>query len=239
MTLKKMSRKQSLRRKIKEPKGRKESEENVVEGLMRSKQRMPQLYPKLLAGDGELLDGNSRGEAGFSDSKTLDWVKTEKDKILVKAAANYRRAVGSEETRRIIVSMAEILEKEGVKKKKMISELKKELPYSDRTIREYLPDKFKQIEKKRKPRQKALKSAEAPPRNAGRKEAGNSPGPQNPQGGSAEQETPNGSDADKQQPPEWQRFEFMRELRNVLVKITLKVRTSVALSEGDFEIELQ
>jgi len=142
---------------------RKELDQEVVAGLSKSFKVLRPVYPIVKAEDGEIIDGFHRREAAPITYErycvTLKGVKSEKEKLLYRMHLNYRRKVTKEERKKQLTRLAEILEKEGVTREEMVSELAKITPFQERWIRELLPDKYKMVE--RAPKKEATKKEAA------------------------------------------------------------------------------
>ena len=106
-----------------------------------------ELYPVLVAEDGEVLDGKHRVEAKPKWHKKTVQAKTRLEKILVRVKAHYRRRVPREETQALILEVAHELEASGVECRTISSELANMMPYSAKYIQTLLPEKYKQPEK--------------------------------------------------------------------------------------------
>lgn len=130
---------------------KKELDHEVVVGLEKSFKTLRPVYPIVKAEDGEILDGYHRKEAApITYEKycvVLKGVTSEKDKLLYKLHLNYRREVPKKEREKHLTRLAEILEGEGVPRQEMVSALAKITPFTDRYIRELLPEKYKYVEK--------------------------------------------------------------------------------------------
>ena len=119
--------------------------------LKRSKGIVGALYPVLLDAQGNVIDGLHRLEADPNwPKRKLEWVKDEETRELVRTHANLmRREVSLEERRGSFLELAKHMEKKGVKKGKISTELSKVSGFSDRWVRELLPDEFKAEQMKR------------------------------------------------------------------------------------------
>ena len=119
--------------------------------LKRSKEIVGHLYPVLLDAHGNVIDGLHRLEVDPNWPKQkLGWVKTDKDRELVRAHANLmRRHVELEERKRQFESLARLMAEAGVKKKEIAAEMARIVPFSDRYVRMLLPDEFKAKEMRR------------------------------------------------------------------------------------------
>jgi hypothetical protein len=112
-----------------------------------------QLYPVLKAKDGEILDGVHRSEAdGSWRSETLEQIDSEEKKAAARLIANFhRRRVSREEKTKLINSLAELYEKEGLKVNPVGSHKPNEIAdkiaevtgIHVQTVRRYLSDEFK------------------------------------------------------------------------------------------------
>jgi hypothetical protein len=103
-----------------------------------------ELYPLLVNQDGKRLDGDHRAEwnPGWH-TKTVQ-TKNRLEEIVVRLTAHHRRRVPKTETQTLVLEAAEELEKSGVEKTKVSTELARLLPYEDSYIRELLPNKYKE-----------------------------------------------------------------------------------------------
>jgi very-short-patch-repair endonuclease len=129
----------------------------ALELLERSIRQLGQIYSVIEDSDGEVLAGRHRLQAGATKKTVIDTQKIAERlgisrrmaKLMIILHSNVQRRVSREETREIILEMAKELEKQGIPKEKIASELyKKYVPYSERYIRELLPDEYKQVEKR-------------------------------------------------------------------------------------------
>ena len=121
----------------------------AVEGLGKSEENVGQLQPVLVDKSGNIIDGMHRITVDPKwKVERLDWVKTEKDRVLVKLHANYRRQVSKKELSKDFVDIAQFLLREGEIKdpRDAASAVAKLVPYSERYVRELLPTKFKHME---------------------------------------------------------------------------------------------
>ena len=125
--------------------------------LERSLKQLGQIYSVIIDSDGEVLAGRHRLKAGATKKVTIDTQKIAERlgisrkmaKLMIILHSNVQRRVSKEETRELILEMARELEAQGVPKEKIAAELyKKYVPYSERYIRELLPDEYKQVEKR-------------------------------------------------------------------------------------------
>jgi rubrerythrin len=127
------------------------SETEVIEGLRKSKAIVGELYPVLKRKDtGEIIDGFTRKRADPTWTEKEVEIRNEKEAILYRLYANYRRRVSSKETKVQIITLAETLEKEGVPRELILTKIAELTPYSERWIRYLLPAKYKAVEKTKK-----------------------------------------------------------------------------------------
>ena len=92
-------------------------DEELVEALKKTRQRIGELYPMLKAADGELLDGFHRVEADRKwGSRTLRNIRTKLDKLVVRHIAHRRRGIPASETRKTIDGIAQELIALGIAK---------------------------------------------------------------------------------------------------------------------------
>ena len=124
-------------------------EPDVVENLKASEQLAGQLQPVLRDRYGNIIDGNHRLTVNPNwRTEKLEWVKNEKDRIIAKIHANYRRTVSKEELRKEFVRLADMLLRENRidDLRNAPSAIAKLVPYSERYVRELLPLKYKHTE---------------------------------------------------------------------------------------------
>jgi hypothetical protein len=120
-------------------------DEETVKNLSASKDKVRQLYPILVDAEGNIIDGLHRKEADKNwETKKLEWVKTEKDRIIARVHVNnYRRTVTKAERRRDFNRLAEIASAEGVSRQNIASTLAEWTGFSDDYVRELLDPKYK------------------------------------------------------------------------------------------------
>ena len=114
--------------------------------LKKSKETIGQLYPILEAKDGEIIDGFHRQEADKNWKRVkLEHIDTEEKKLLARLIANFhRRPITREEKAEWINGLAEIYKKQGlIEGTSIIQKIVQVTGLSDRTIGEYLDDKYK------------------------------------------------------------------------------------------------
>ena len=122
---------------------------DIVDGLGRSKMIAGQLQPILVDQHGNVVDGNHRLSVDPDwKFEKLDWVKTDKDRRVVKLHANYRRTVSHDELTADFIALAESLLRERIidDLKDAASSVAKLVPYSERYVRKLLPSKYKRKE---------------------------------------------------------------------------------------------
>lgn len=123
--------------------------QEVVSGLRKSFKVLRAVYPIVKSKrTGEIIDGLHRYEASpiTYDKYCVELDMGEKEEILYRLHLNYRRKVTKKEREEQLIKLAEILEKEGVTREEMVSELAKITPFKERWIRELLPEKYKMVE---------------------------------------------------------------------------------------------
>ncbi len=131
-----------------------EIEQEIIEQLIKSKGILGELNEVVYDSDGEILSGRHRIKAGWEKERVIDTEATAKKlnlprklvKEMFKMHFNVQRRPSKEETQRRMLLMAEELVSAGVPKENVASELAKWVPYSDRYIRELLPDEYKHEE---------------------------------------------------------------------------------------------
>jgi len=115
--------------------------------LKRSVEKVGQLYPVLVNQDGKILDGNHRNAEIVNPEKKVIETKNRYDELKVRGNAHYRRRVPQEETKQLVVEMANEAVKLGVPKGEVAKRLFEDLPYGESTILAHLPDEFKDAKK--------------------------------------------------------------------------------------------
>jgi len=124
----------------------------IVKLIKESESKVGQLYDVLADAYGNIIDGFHRLKANPNwKVRKLDWVKTEKDRLLVRLIANTaRRNVKIKERKQHVTELAKILrDKERVPREKMVSKIAEMTPFTPRHVRRLLPEEFKVIEKRR------------------------------------------------------------------------------------------
>jgi len=122
-------------------------EEFSNESLKKSSETVGLLYEAIVSEDGEVLDGKHRLEVNPNWPQKKVKAETRMQKILVRMHAHYRRRVSREETQSMLLELAQELEKTGIPKEDVSTELAKKTPYSEQYIRELLPVEYKKPEK--------------------------------------------------------------------------------------------
>jgi len=123
------------------------SEEISKESLQKSVKTVGELYPVLENQDGKILDGHHRLESNPKHHRKTVQTKNRAEEILVRLHAHHRRQVPQEETKALLVELAQELEKSGVPKENVTAELCKVVPFSERYVRLLLPQEYKQAGK--------------------------------------------------------------------------------------------
>ncbi|MEM2293388.1 MAG: hypothetical protein QXX41_08945 [Nitrososphaerota archaeon] len=138
-------------------------DKEVIENLKKSRQIIGEIYPVIIEKDtGIVLAGRHRQEAGWESVKEIDIkniVKAlelpeteeayELARILFMIHSNIQHKPSKDETKKLILQIAQLLEKIGAPKDRVSSILSKILPYSDRYIRDLLPEEYKMESKAR------------------------------------------------------------------------------------------
>ena len=121
----------------------------IVEFLRKSKDQMGYLLPVIQDQQGNIISGLHRKHADPSWPESKIEVKDDLHRILLMIHYNVQRAVPAEETSFRINQLAKILESSGVPPDRVCAEICKLVPYSDRWVRDLLPNKFKMVSKAR------------------------------------------------------------------------------------------
>ena len=129
-----------------------ELDEEVVENLKRSREIIGEIDEVLLDKDGNIIDGKHRLKA-YPGWKTKTIPVDYKKGLLLRLHRNYRRNVSKEETRKILMELAEILKREGTPEEQIAREIVQISPYTETYTLSLLPKKYKQP--------KAVKAAKA------------------------------------------------------------------------------
>jgi hypothetical protein len=133
-----------------------EHDKEVVEGLRKSRELVGELEPVYMTPSGEVIDGGHRLKA-YPGWRTQILDVSHKDALILRLHKNYRRAVSKDETRQLLLELAQTLEKEGVPPEQIAQEIVKLSPYSETYTLSLLPKKYKQP-KKAEAGEKAVKS---------------------------------------------------------------------------------
>lgn len=131
-----------------EPQEQTQIDQEIVEQLRKSSKIIKPLTPVIVNQDAKLLSGKHRRLADPKWPTTVVETKDRKEELLITIHSNVQRRVRREETQAHTLELARMLESQGVKKPDISSELAKILPFSDRYIRELLPDEYKHVEKR-------------------------------------------------------------------------------------------
>lgn len=119
-----------------------------IEGLKKSEQAVGQLIPVFVTRDGEIIDGFHRKQANPRWRElVLPDIRTREDYLKARIAFNYRRPVKRDEIKTYVIELAEILLSKGVPKGELAKKLSEATPYSEKTIMNLLPKKYKLREK--------------------------------------------------------------------------------------------
>ena len=141
-----------LRKETKEESEQKELDQDTVELLKRSVEQQGQLLPIVKDQKGYIISGRHRKAADPNWREMLIITTDELDRLLKIIHFNVQRRPSREETAKILLRIAEILESKGIKQSDIAVEMSKIVPYSDQWIRELLPDKYKHVEFKSEPK---------------------------------------------------------------------------------------
>lgn len=124
-----------------------EEHEMSPESLQKSIKTAGELYPILENQEGKILDGNHRAQSNPKHHRKTIQTKNRAEEILVRLHAHHRRQVPQEETKALLVELAQELEKGGMPKENVTTELCKIVPFSERYVMELMPQEYKQPEK--------------------------------------------------------------------------------------------
>jgi len=113
--------------------------------LKSSSKKIGQLYPILVDYYGNIIDGKHRFSADREWKRiTLEHVKTEKDRLIVRIISNnLRRSVSSNEKTELLGRLGEIHFSEGMERGKIAYEIADQTGMSYQWVMKYLPDRFK------------------------------------------------------------------------------------------------
>lgn len=127
----------------------------VIKQLKLSKEIVGEVNPIIVDWDGELLSGQHRKQAGWQTVHKVDSRQLAKEwnvtplmaKHMFRLHMNVQRKPSREETQKLLMELAKELEKKGIQKDNIASELVKIVPYSQRWIELLLPQELKRAEK--------------------------------------------------------------------------------------------
>ena len=113
--------------------------------LAETRRSLDELYPVLLDAHGNLIDGNSRLDAAPDwRTETRENIRTRSQLWLARIIANScRRVVSREERATQFTELAKSLTEEGLPREDMVSTISRLTTFSDRYVRELLPDEYK------------------------------------------------------------------------------------------------
>jgi len=113
--------------------------------LAETRRSLDELYPVLLDAHGNLIDGNSRLDAAPSwRTETRENIRTRSQLWLARIISNScRRVVSREERATQFTELANSLVEEGMPKEDAVSTVAGLTTFSDRYVRELLPDEYK------------------------------------------------------------------------------------------------
>jgi ParB-like chromosome segregation protein Spo0J len=113
--------------------------------LKSSSERIGQLYPILVDYYGNIVDGEHRfGVDNKWRRVKLEYIKTEKDRLIARIISNtVRRSVSSKEKRELLGRLGEIYLREGIKNGRITYKIAEETGMSYQWVMKYLPDAFK------------------------------------------------------------------------------------------------
>ena len=120
---------------------------NIVTDLKLSARKCGELYPVLLDNEGNVLDGNHRLKADPNWPKvTLENIKTEQDRIVVKLVGNVcRRSISNAEKTQLVGELASIFLAEGCKPGQVAYKVAEKTGMSYRWVMTYTPNRLKQF----------------------------------------------------------------------------------------------
>jgi hypothetical protein len=131
-------------------------DEEIIKGLRKSRELIGELEPVYMTPDGEVIDGKHRLKA-YPGWKTHTLNVSHKDALILRLHRNYRRNVSKEETKQLLLELAQALEKEGIPAEQIAQKIVELSPYSEAYTLSLLPKKYKQP-KKAEAGEKAVKS---------------------------------------------------------------------------------
>jgi hypothetical protein len=124
----------------------------VLEQLKLSRQQVGYLLPVVKDQHGFIISGRHRKAADQNWPEITLTVKDELDRVLKAIHYNVQRRPSVKETASRLLQVAELLEKRGVPTAEVLPQICKLVPYSERWVRQLLPDKYKHEEMKREPK---------------------------------------------------------------------------------------
>jgi hypothetical protein len=131
-------------------------DEEIIKGLRKSRELVGELEPVYITPDGEVIDGKHRLKA-YPGWKTQTLNVSRKDALILRLHRNYRRNISKEETKQLLLELAQALEKEGTPTEQIAQKIVELSPYSEAYTLSLLPKKYKQP-KKAEAGEKAVKS---------------------------------------------------------------------------------
>lgn len=121
----------------------------AIEQLRKSKELQGALVPIMKDQYGNIISGRHRKQVDPNWPETTVEVKDELDRELKIIHYNVQRKPSRKETQKRLLRIAKILKAQCIAKENITAEVAKLVPYSDRYVRELLPDDYKQEAKVR------------------------------------------------------------------------------------------
>jgi len=136
-------------------------EEEFIENLRASKEKVGMLVPVFEDGHGEIIDGLHRLKVDENWPRIrLEHVKTKIDRLILRLHLNViRRDAPTREKTELLEEIGEILLKEGLKPGEISKRIAEETGMSYRWVMKYLPDKFKDESQKERASSAARRAA--------------------------------------------------------------------------------
>jgi len=121
-----------------------------ISELKKSRERFGEIYPCIVDQYGKLIDGVHRKKVNPNWKETTVNAKDEKEREEIALITNVqRRNIKPEEKSARLGKIAEVMKKEGLKKGEFTKEISNDIGMSERWVRKYIPEKYKDLAARR------------------------------------------------------------------------------------------
>jgi len=121
----------------------------TIERLKQSKEKVGYLNPVVQDQHGNILSGRHRKYADANWPTITREVKDDLEREVLTIHYNIQRFVSKEETQSRLMRIAKLLEAQGLERNRICSQISDLVGFTDRYVRELLPDEYKMVSKVR------------------------------------------------------------------------------------------